>query len=300
MEFIRSNLLRRHTSATEIIEIDLPTHPLSHLIFTIVGEQATDEATLAEIIAFLNTITVSDVGKTILSCQSEDLYGVNCYLYGRPPILSNNITTDDAIRTLSLIVPFGRRCYDPDECYPARAKGEVTLYADMTALATSIDVGMISIDCVQLPEAHPTHYMRTRQMTISAPGATGDNEWTLPLGNELIAVQIRMTTFPTVTALATGVNKVELAIDEVEHYYTAAMAECMMGENIFHTGGSPTTMLLQQLLLPPNIVYMDFDPSRDGRYLLDLKNAKSAKIIAEMGVDEATNITVIERVPVAA
>src|SRR4030043_14682 len=112
---IRSNLLRDHTSATEIIEIDLPTNPLSHLILTVSGYQMTDEATLAEILAFLNTVNVSDQGKTIINVQSEDLYALNCYLYKRHPVLTNNITTDNATRSLGLIIPFGRRGLDPAE-----------------------------------------------------------------------------------------------------------------------------------------------------------------------------------------
>ncbi len=298
MAFIRSNLMRRRASATEVIDIDLPTNPLSHLILSLICEQMTDEVTLAELMAFLNTVTVSEEGKTIIHCQSEDLYGVNQYLYKNSPILTNCITTDDAFRVLSWIIPFGRKIFDPKECYPARDKGQVKFFADTTVLGTSADEGTWSLDCVQLPGAKPTHFMKTRQMIIAAPGATGDNEWVLPLGNEIIAIQIRMTTFPTVTTWACGVDKFELEVDEIEVDYTAAMAECMMGERIFHGGGFPSSMLLQQLNLPLNMVWMDFDPVGNSEYLLNLKDVKSAKIIAEMGVDEATNITVMERIPV--
>ncbi|HJX61858.1 MAG TPA: hypothetical protein VJ578_04745 [Dehalococcoidia bacterium] len=295
---IRSNLLRDHTSATEIIEIDLPTNPLSHLILTVSGYQMTDEATLAEILAFLNTVNVSDQGKTIINVQSEDLYALNCYLYKRHPVLTNNITTDNATRSLGLIIPFGRRVFDPTECYPARKKGDVTLYADMTALGTSIDNGIINIDCVQLPDAAPSHYLRSRTMTKPASGVLGDNDFPLPIGEEIVALQLRETTFPATSSHAYGVDKISIEVDEVEQYYSAATAECLIADGIFRHGGKPLNMLLQQQQLPTNIVWVDFDPTGNGEYLLQTKGKSSVKAVLEMGVNEATYITVLERVAV--
>jgi len=296
MEFIRSCLLRDHTSATETIELDLPTNPISHLVISISGLQMTDEATLAEILAFLNSVVVSEMGKTIVSLQSEDLFGVNTYLYRARPILTGNITTDNGPRTLGLIVPFGRRTFDPNECYPARRKGELTLYADMTALGTSIDNGLVNIDCVQLPGASPTHYLRTRMMTVAAPGGTGDYEFNLPMGSEIVAMQLRMTTFPAATSQVYGVEKVAVQVDEQEYGYVSAPVENLLADGIFRGGGTPTSMLLQQQILPLNTVWIDYDPRGDGEFLLDLKDKASAKLILEMGVNEATYLTVLERV----
>jgi len=298
MKFIRSNLVHSHTSATETVTVDLPTNAISHLIFSISGFQMTDEATLAEILAFLNTLTVSELGKTVLAVQSEDLYGLNCYLYRQRPVLTNNITTDNAERCLSLIVPFGRRIFDPSECYPACKKGELTLYADMTALGTSIDNGVIDIDCVQLPGATPTHWLRTRTMTVVAPGATGDNEVSLPIGSEIVAIQLRMVTFPTTSSHVYGVEKIAIEVDEAEEGYSAAVAQCLVGDGIFRCGGKPMNMLLQQQQLPANIVWVDYDPLGDGQFLLDTKGKSAVKARLDMGVNEAVYMTTIERVAV--
>jgi hypothetical protein len=298
MEFIRSNILKDHTSATETIERDLPTNPLSHLIFTVCGEQATDEATLAEIIAFLNTLEVTQSGKTVIALQSEDLYGVNCYLYRHRPILTNAITTDDAIRNLTLIVPFGRRIFDPTECYPATKKGELTLRANMTALATSISDGLINIEAVELVGATPQRYLKTTQMVVVAPGATGDNDIELPIGNKIVAIQIRMTTFPTTATDLYGVTEARILVDNKEFGYACAKAPCLVGEGIFRMGGSESTMLLQQLLNPLNIVWLDFGPTDNDEYLLDTAGKSSVKLRLTMGVNEATNVTIMELVNV--
>ncbi len=70
MEFIRSSVLEDHASATEVIEKDLPTGALSHLILALSGCQATDEITIAELLVFINSVEVTKKGVGILSMQS--------------------------------------------------------------------------------------------------------------------------------------------------------------------------------------------------------------------------------------
>lgn len=296
--FIRTNLIRNRTSATEVLTIDLPTQPISHLILSISGYNATDEATLAEVLAFLNNVLVADLGVTVLNLQSEDLYGLNCYLYKRRPHLTQRIATDNATRTLGLIIPFGRHVFDPQECYPARRKGELTLTLDLTALATSIDNGRIDLDCVQLPDANPTHFIRSRMATLAAPGATGDRDYELPLGAEMVMMQLRMTTFPATSSHTYGVDKVAVKVDEVETGYAAADVHALVADGILHVDGQADTIAASGNILPANQVWLDYDPNRDGQYLLDLKGKSSAKLTLEMGVNEATYLTMVERVAV--
>ena len=298
MEFIRSNLVKDHTSATETIEKDLPTNPLSHLIFTVEGEQNADEATLAEIIAFINKIEVTKKGVTVISAQSEDLYGVNCYLFKHRPILTNAITTTDGVRNLSLIVPFGRKIFDPTECYPKTLKGDLTLRADMTILASSITDGLINIECVELVGATPARYLKTTMMDVPAPGKTGDNDIELPIGNKIVAIQIRMTTFPTTATDLYGVQEARILVNNKEYGYASAKAPCMVGDGIFRLGGVPSTMLLQQLLNPLNTVWIDYDPRENDEFLLNTEGASSVKLRLNMGVNEATYVTLLELVDV--
>jgi len=298
MDFIRSRIVSDRTSATEVLPVDLPTNPISHLIVSISGYNVTDEATLAEIIAFLNTLTVAKLGVTCINVQSEDLYAINCYLYGKRPILTSRIATDNQNRILSLIVPFGRRIMDPDECFPATQKGELTLTMDLTALATSIDNGQINVDCVQLPGASPSHYLRCITKTEAAPGATGDHEVGLPIGNEIVAVLLRETTFPGASSHVYGVEVATVLVDEKEYGYAAAGAECLTGDLGLRLDGQSSDIAASGEVLPDNVVWLDFDPTGNGDYLLDTKGRASVKMRLNMGVNEATNITTIERVAI--
>jgi len=298
MEFIRSNILKDHTSATETIEKDLPTGPLSHLILALSGNQMTNEVTLAQMLAFINNIEVTKKGVGILTMQSEDLYGENCFLYRKHPIKTNNITTDNATTTLGLIIPFGRKIFDPDECYPATKKGDLTVRLDMTVLGTTIDGGIINMDAVELVDATPSHYLKSTMKIVTAPGATGDNDVEIPLGNEIIAIQIRRTSGPAADGHVYGVAAARIMKNNKEFNYAAAQAQCLEAERIFRQGGLPSSMLLQQEIVPPLQFWLDFDPNDDGKWLLQTADATSMKLRLDMGVDEITYVTILERVSV--
>jgi hypothetical protein len=296
MDFLRTRLITDRTSATEVLPIDLPTNPISHLILTVEGYQMTDEATLAEILAFVNKVSVSRGGVTILNLESEDLYALNCRLYKKRPPLTNSITTDNATRLLGLIIPFGRKLMDPSECLPATPKGELTCTLDLTVLGTSIDNGVINLDCVQLPGASPKQYLKSSLKTIAAPGGTGEWFHDLPIGNLLVALLLRMVTFPATSSHAYGVDAIRILKDEKEVGFSAASTKSLVAEQMRRFGGSETTMLLQQQILPTNIVCVDFDPTDDDSYLLDTKGAASLKAGYTYGVNEALYETALELV----
>jgi hypothetical protein len=295
-EFIRSSLLRDYTTATEVKKIDLPVNPLSHLIISMDAYNATDEATLAELLAFINKVTVTQMGKTVVDLQSEDLYALNCYLYHRRPVLYGKIATNDQARILSLIVPFGRRMFDPAECFPATKKGELTLTLDMTVPATSADNSTLNIEAVELVGANPANYLKSTVATIAAPGATGDNDWEVPIGNKIVMLQIRMTTFPAASSHTFGVDLAKVLVNNKEYGYSAARAQCLVGDLINIVDTQHGTIAAQGSIEPLNVVWLDYDPRGDGNWLLETAGKSSVKVRMEMGVDEATYVTVAELV----
>jgi len=298
MDFIRSRLIADRTAATEIIAKDLPVNPLSHLIVTLEGYNATDEATLAEILAFINKIEVLYSSYTVFSLESEDIAALNQYLYKAHPILTANIATDNATRSLSLIIPFGRRIFDPNECFPMTKKGELTLYIDMTAPATSFDNGIINVETVELIGATPKRFLKCSSKTIPAPGATGDNDIELPTGNDIVALQLRMTTFPTTSSHTYGIDVVKLLVNNKELGYAMSRAQCLVGDGIFHGAHLPRDIAAFGQILPPKTIWLDFDPARDDQFLLKTAGVSSCKLRLTMGVNEASYLSTFELVEV--
>ena len=295
MEFIRSSLVRDRTAATEVLKVDLPVNALSHLIISLDMYNATDEATLAEILAFVNSITVTHSGRTIVSLQSEDLYGVDTKLYGNRPVLVGKLATDNEHRCLSLIVPFGRRIFNPAECYPASRKGEVTLTLDYTAPATAADNGTLNIEAVELVGATPSHYLRSVMSIIAAPGATGENDWDMPIGNDIVAIGLRMTTWPGASTHTYGVDMAKVLVENQEYGYSAARAQCLVGDLIHHYETQHGNIAAQGFIQPAGMVWLDYDPGDNDEYLLKTEGLSSLKLRMEMGVDEATYVTLLER-----
>lgn len=298
MDFIRSPVVINRTAATEILQRDLPVNPLSHINIMLEGYNATDEATLAEILAFINKIEVTHSGKTIVSLESEDLAGLNCYLFKKHPILTQNVATDNATRLLCLVVPFGRKIFDPNECYPASKKGELQLSLNYTAPSASMDNAILNIETVQLVDAAPTHYLKSTLLTVTAPGATGDNDIDLPIGNDIVALQLRMTTFPATSSHDYGVNRARILANNSEQGYADVSAQGLVGDGIFHVSSLPRNIAAFGDVLPANIAWLDYDPARNGEFLLKTEGLSSLVIRLNMGVDEATYLSVFELVKV--
>jgi len=298
MEFLRTNIILDRTSATEVYPKDLPINPLSHLIVTMDGFNVTDEGTLAELLAFINTITVTHSGKVVYGMQSEDAYAQNCYLFGNRPVLTGKLVTDNLNRSLSLIIPFGRKLYNPEECYPATRKGELTLTLDLTALATSWDNGVLNVDAVELPGATPQRYLKSTLQTISAPGKTGPNDIGLPIGNQIVAMCVRMTSWYAAAASTLGVEYVQTLVNNQQFGIAYAKSQCLIGENILLFDTQHGAIAAQGLIQPAHCMFVDFDPNKDGQFFLETEGKSSVTLRLDMGVDEATNLSIYELVKV--
>jgi len=298
MEFLRTRLVERKTTATEVIEEWLPTDPISHLIITLDGYNVTDEATLAEILAFINNLQITDHGAAVFDLQSEDLYGVQAYLQRRLPVLTGRLATDNYTRSLTLIAQFGRKLFDPDECYPAREANQVKMRLDLTIPSASLDNSTISVDVVTLPGAQPSGWLKTYRKALSAPSATGEHEIDMNRGNDLLMAQIRMTTVPTTSSHTFGIDVISLMCNNKEHVLAAADMMCLAGERALRIGLPDASIAAQGLSPLNNIFWLDFDPRSDGAFAIPTKEFSRVHLRATYGVAEAQSLTVLERVAV--
>lgn len=296
MDFIRSMLFDARTSATEVHTVDLPVNPISHLIFTIEAYNETNEATLTEILGFINSIKVTHMGRTIMALHGEDLALLNLYLFGSAGINIHPIATDNQHIGYSLIIPFGRSLFNPDECFPGTRRGELQFTMDMTALATTIDNGLISLAAIELPDASPSKYLKSSMLSITAPGATGDNDINLPIGNELLALLVRMTSWAGASEYLFGVDDWKFLYDNVERNFISGNAPSVISEMMFRVQKTTNLVAAQGGPAPLLGNWMDFDPTRDGKYSIATEGASSLVFRAGMGVNEAIYVTPLELV----
>ncbi len=293
-EFIRSTILDARTMAAEVKTYDLPINPISHLVLTIEGHSLEDETTMAEILAFINLITVRHTGIQVINLESEDLALLNLYLFGSGGLALNPLYAANQHISYSLIIPFGRKLYDPEECFPATRKGEFQITLDTQLPATTVDDALMSLSAIQLPEATPTRHLVSTLFSITNPGDTGEHDIDLPIGNDLLACLIRMTSFPVADAFLFGLDDLRLLFDNRELNIVSSKAPELAGEMINRVAGTVRTTLAQGGLIPNTCIWMDFDPTRDGTYMIDTRPAARVHLRVKYGVDEAVYIAPLE------
>ncbi len=295
-QFLRSVILDAHTMATEVKTVELPSDPLSHLLFTVEFYNATDEATFAEILGFINKISVLDKGGSIISLESEALACLNLYLYGAGGIRIAPVSGDNQHDAYGLIIPFGRRTFNPDECYPGRKKGDVTLVLDTTVPATTLDNALISISAVALPDATPSRYMKATQRNLSAPGATGEFDAELAMGNDLLALLVGMTSFAGASEYLFGADDLSLIANNRQEAIVSAKAPELFTEMLPRIGGATRLLAGMGGLIPATHTWMDFDPTRDGEFAFATDGLTDLKLRIGYGVNEALTVSQIELV----
>lgn len=299
-QFRHSTIIDQRTMATEVFEKDLPVNPLSHLAITIEAFNTADEATITEILSFINRVTVTHKGVNVYNGESEDLAALNAYLFGSGGQNMAPTATDNAYIAFTLIVPFGRMLYNPEECFPATKRGEFQLQMDTTVPSASLDNATITVTAVELPGANPTNFLKTTLLTISAPGATGDHDIDLPIGNVIPAILVGMTSFPAVSSKAFTINALRLLVDNVEKQMVSAKTSALMGEMMARMPASVRQTAAQGDTIPKGYTWLDFDPVSDDSSSIVTQGASSVQLRAVYGIDEEVFISPLEIVPVSA
>ncbi|MBA7581722.1 hypothetical protein ES708_23633 [subsurface metagenome] len=244
--------------------------------------------------AYINLITVRHTGIQVINHQSEDTALLNLYLFGSGGFALNPGITINQYQTYSLIVPFGRKLFDPEECFPATRKGEFQITLDTTIPTDPWENGVISISAVQLPEATPTRHLVSTLFSKAAPAAAGEYDIDLPIGNDLLACLIRMTAFPIATEFSFTVDDLRLLVDNRERNIVSSKAPELAAEMISRVNGTVRSTAAQGGLIPNTSIWMDFDPTRDGQYMVDTRGASRVHLRANYGKPEALWIAPLE------
>ncbi len=319
-EFFKSVLVQDETPAADgTFTEDLPIRPLSHidLTFKCLNAGANTKATLAQMLGALTKIEVLHFGSAVLSLSGVDLFALNCLLLKQIPMMGNIINTDDATRFITLKVPFGRRLFDPAECFPATRKGELTLKYTIDIAATGYDGSIMQIETIELPAASPRRHLKCTTLDTTPP-ATGEYDVDLPIGNLYLALLLWSATVPVTTAWTTTFDYLKFLVDNDEQYFGKTNWETLhnaLMERIFppvawsekiHLENVATAYAQSADTAGEEVVatdlehhaYMDFDPLGDDSYIFDTKGKSSVKLRINAGDQTASRILPVELVAV--
>lgn len=325
MEFLRSvvqqDVALTASAVTDLI--DLPVNPISHILFTVRGRNDTGTLSnyrwLSQFMDWVSNIEILYKGQQVIAGSLEDLAVANAFLTGFVPGVGQQQNTDNDFRWATFCLSFGRRLFDPVECFPATSRGELQLRVTTGAAPTGMDAAFMQVETVELLNAQPERFVKYTSYTGTAT-VTGELDRDLPRGNPILGVQLFGTTVQQVTGSANTIEQVKLLVDNVEKYYSLANWETLHGEltrrvpaqllfqGHFHNVGASATFLLapadtDQMELTEeaveNYAFLDFDPTHDGQYALMTEGRGRVALRITYGVTDAMRFMPFELIAVS-
>lgn len=299
----------RTVVAGEVVTVDLPVNPLSHLWLDFGFLNVTDKATPAEVLAAIARVEVLFKGSAVVACSGADLVACGQMGWGYQPCPPNYVVADNAVRNLLLLVPFGRRLYGAGECFPASVRGSLQLRISMAAAITALDNLTLLGESVELPEASPKQFTKLTTL-VATPAAVGDMDVELPIGNRIARLFGWQTTVPAEAVATRTVNSVRLLLDNVAQWYTHSMWD------VFHQASfrrvaltAPWSyhghILVVADVLEPitaaarcenNYWMLDFDPNDDDAYLLETEGHAAVVLRVNAGDTNPLRVLPLELV----
>lgn len=280
-------------AASAVDDTQLPPNPISHLLVSIrfAVNAANTLPTMQNILDLFTSIDVLHRGTAVFSMQGEDLwaYLIGCGYTAAMPF--RRTAVDDNVGFLTLLIPFGRSLYDPEECFPCTRAGELILRINRAASDTNLDTITWTIASVELPDAQPKRFLRATTLS-GTPGATGDFDFQLYPSTVYTGLLVFSTVVPVGTSFTTTCDRFQLLLNNLQYNIAQANFEDLWGEWI-NRGGVGASLLEHTHLentaamytqnaatLGPNsvlhplrqYVWIDFDPTRDLMYAIDARN----------------------------
>lgn len=307
------------TAATRVTA-DLPVNPLSFIALTLrardTGVVTAARAAMATFLALLSNVRVAFKGADQFNGSLADLFALNVFLLGITPRHNLMENTATAVRFCSVIIPFSRRPFWTDECFPATRKGELQLIIDPAAAFTGFDTVSIQVETYELLDVQPGRYIKTTTIARTFV-ATGQNDIDLPLGNPLIGALLFGTSFPTGGVFTASLGQVAVMVDNVQFTYTTTnwetLQSLMLGlrhghgysfadhthvENLAAAYAQNAEGEVPRQARDPlrQYAYLDWDPLMDSSYLLQTEGRGSVKLRATADVADAVRILPVELV----
>lgn len=261
----------------------------------------------------VNRCTLMHNGVSIISMSGRDIAALNYHRHGIVPGQAGILDTDNERRSCVLPIIVGRHAYDPESAFPPSRRGELQLELDVDIADTGYDDLQYTVELIELLGAKPKEFERKIQhlQTLVA----GDNDIDLPLGNYLRGLLCFGTTAwtgaspaPTLGRMATFKDNSQIGYSSID-FETAAMLSQLQGRqgNILgHThrvNAASTSSTLESSLISElspdgleNYAWLDFDPTRDDLFALDLRSASRFHLRCNAESADAARVVPIERI----
>jgi hypothetical protein len=306
------------TASSQTDLIDLPVNPISFILFTVRGLNNTTTASnyrfINGFVDFIKNIEVLYRGQNIIQGSLQDLSVVNAILTGFTPNLGNAVYLDNYFRSMTFMLSFSRVPFWQEECFPATTRGELQMRVTTGAYPSHMDFLQMQVETVELLGAEPSRFLKYTTYNATA-SSVGELDRDLPRGNSLAGVLLSSAALQQTTSGVDTIEQVRLLVDNVETYYALSNFESLHGE-LRRRIASPFTLQSHHHLITSTSSfilsafdsgqpqyenaylerygYLDFDPLKDGNYLLDTRGAGRVAMRIKYGDGNAASFIPIE------
>ncbi len=298
--------------------VDLPVNPLSVILLHLspLNDTSTiaDYALLQGLLSALDNVRVSHKGSALVDMRGDDLAMLALAWHKMRIWQSNAVETDNDRRSLVIPILFGRRPYDPSECFPETKKGEFQLTLTWDIADTGFDGLRRSIETIELPEATPETVQKVTTLAQTF-AATGQNDIDLPIGNVIRALLCFGSTGFAGAAPAPTLGQLSLLRDNIQTHFTSTdfeVSRALMGlqgvnfpPSFNHIHSVPDAGAADVDSNQPEIgsgldalyTLLNLDPTWDDLYSLVTEGAGRVNLRVVAEAANAVRIMPIERVP---
>ncbi len=322
MRYLHSTPLptRDFAASSTLGPLDLPVNPLTLVLLNFELTNTAPAALLTysaidDLLTNVTSVIIKHKGENIISGQLRDLAYINARIFGRKMHWDRLAQTSGGIRRITVPLGFGRKGYDPKECFPATSRGNLTLELTRGANPAGFSDVNLTVETVELIEADPEKYLKYTPQATTA--VVGQFEQTLPIGNPYVALAFFDTALATLDTATSSWGQVKLLKDNVEQYFPNSDAQTLAAYDAVAGWGSDPELAshVHQIndgaalsfsddpVIPVSQGFrgyfqMNFDPNGDGMYLLETAGAADIKLRAIGTSATAVRVTPVELVSV--
>lgn len=314
-QILRTTLINDETVAADGVEdYDLPVNPLSFIALTVKALNATltDFRFISALLSMITNVRVAYRGASIIDGSLTDLAVLFSRLTGYAPFQGNVAEADNDVRHVTCFIPFGRKLYDPIECFPATRRGDLVMHLTRDIAVTGADGLILQAETVELLDATPERFVKATT-TTKLFNATGDHDIELPIGNMLLGALLWGPITPTGASFNASWGSTRLMVDNVEQMVSATNWETLHGElmgkqgamrnlmahihsvNAAGAGREDTLQQQEDFDLLNGYAFIDLDPMQDGSLALDTANAARVHLRTNT---ETASATALRALPV--
>lgn len=307
-------------AADAAITDNLPVNPLSFVDIILRGlnNGASARPSLTNILATLSSIEILFKGSSIISLSPRDLYALQMVMGWAKNPVQPITAVDNQIWRVLLRLSFSRRPFWTAEGFPASRAGELQIRYTPAASFTGVDGTSLQVETEEILDAAFVRFLKYTTLSRT-PSATGESDLDLPIGNPFAGILLFGTTVPTAAAVTASMREVRLLIDNQEAFVPRTRWDALHQEYLSRAGlagwlvehthlentataytqNAQTLSMSSDLTVDALYGWLEFDPLRDGSYLLPTEGRSSVKLRINADVADAQRIIPVELISVA-